>query len=228
VRTILYDLLRRIVATSPPQPVVEFGSARAPTQTHLPSVRSVFTGLAFSGTDMNPGVGVDQLQDLRQLGLRDGSVGTALLLDTIEHVEDPRQAMAELRRCIAPEGLLLLTTHFFFPIHQHPADYWRFTADGVDSLLKEFPFRYAAEGGLRLFPHSVVGLAGGHALEAKQWDSTVKAVDEWVRFGASSWKERAMNVLPPILTQQGYKRYAKLESRKRVKTSAPTRVTPFS
>jgi SAM-dependent methyltransferase len=226
VRTILYDLLHRIVATSPPQPVIEFGSARASTQTHLPSVRSVFSGFAFSGTDMNPGVGVDQLQDLRQLGLRDGSVGTALLLDTIEHVEDPREAVSELRRTLAPEGLLLLTTHFFFPIHQHPADYWRFTADGVDSLLKDFPFRYAAEGGLHLFPHSVVGLAGGPALKAKQWSLTVKAVDEWIRLGASSWKEQVMNVLPPILVQRGYQRYAKLDSRRRVVTSTPPGVTP--
>ena len=221
MRTILYDLLGRIVATSPPQPIVEFGSARAPTQTHLPSVRSVFAGFAFTGTDMSPGFGVDQLQDLRQLGLRDGSVGTALLLDTIEHVEDPRQAMAELHRVVAPDGLLLLTTHFFFPIHQHPSDYWRFTADGIDSLLKPFPFRHAAEGGLRLFPHSVVGLAGGPALEEKQWDASVKAVDEWVRLGASSWKERAMDVLPPILVERAYQRYAKLDSRKRVKTARP-------
>lgn len=175
---------------------------------------------------MNPGVGVDQLQDLRQLGLRDGSVGTALLLDTIEHVEDPREAVSELRRTLAPEGLLLLTTHFFFPIHQHPADYWRFTADGVDSLLKDFPFRYAAEGGLHLFPHSVVGLAGGPALKAKQWSLTVKAVDEWIRLGASSWKEQVMNVLPPILVQRGYQRYAKLDSRRRVVTSTPPGVTP--
>ena len=200
----------------------DFGSARARTETHLPSVRSVFSGFAFSGTDMNPGVGVDQLQDLRQLGFRDGSIGTALLLDTIEHVEDPRLAMAELRRCNAPDGLLRLTTHFFFPIHAHPVDYWRFTADGVDSLLKEFPFRYAVEGGLRLFPHSVVGLAGGPALEEQQWDSTVKAVDEWIRLGASSWKERAMDLLPPILVaERGYRRYAKLDSRKRVKTTGP-------
>ena len=157
---------------------------------------------------MSQGVGVDQLQDLRQLGLRDGCVGTALLLDAIEHVEDPWQAMAELRRSLAPDGVLLLTTHFFFPIHQHPADYWRFTADGVDSLLKDFPYRYAAEGGLRLFPHSVVGLAGGPALAPRKWKSSVEAVDEWVRLGATSWKERAMNILPPILVQRGYKRYA--------------------
>jgi SAM-dependent methyltransferase len=211
VRTILFDLLERIVATSPPQPVIEFGALRAPTQTHLPSVRSVFAGFRYSGADMMSGVGVDQLQDLRQLGLRDGSIGTALLFDTIEHVEDPRQAMAEIRRCLTPDGIVLLTSHFFFPKHAYPYDYWRFTSDGIASLLKDFPHHYAAEGGLRLFPHTVVGAAGGAGLEARQWDRTVKAVEGWLKHGATSWKERALSLLPPVVAQISYERYAKIE-----------------
>jgi SAM-dependent methyltransferase len=211
VRTIVFDLLARIVATSPPQPVIEFGALRAPTQTHLPSVRSVFAGFRYSGADMMPGVAVDQLQDLHQLGLRDGSIGTALLLDTIEHVEDPRQAMGEIRRCLAPNGILLLTSHFYFPKHAYPYDYWRFTSDGIASLLKDFPNHHAAEGGLRLFPHTVVGVAGGAELGAQQWNSTVKAVDGWLKHGATSWKERAFNLLPPAVAQIMYERYAKIE-----------------
>jgi hypothetical protein len=211
VRTILFDLLGRIVATSPLEPVIEFGALRVPTQTHLPSVRSVFAGYQYSGADMMPGVGVDQLQDLRQIGLRDESIGTALLLDTIEHVEDPRRAMDELRRCMKPNGILLLTSHFFFPKHAYPYDYWRFTSDGLRSLLRDFPFQHAAEGGLRLFPHTVVGLGGGAALEAHQWDRSVKAVDGWLKQGATTWKERMLAVLPPVIGQLSYERYTKVE-----------------
>jgi SAM-dependent methyltransferase len=211
VRTILFDLLERIVATSPPQPVIEFGSLRVPTQTHLPSVRSVFAGYQYSGADMMRGVGVDQLQDLRQIGLRDGSVGTALLLDTLEHVEDPRQAMTELQRCLAPNGVLLLTSHFYFPKHAYPYDYWRFTSDGILALLKNFPRRYADEGGLRLFPHTVVGLAGGAELEPEKWEACVKAVKGWLKHGATSWKERMLNLFPPAMAEVAYERYAKME-----------------
>ena len=211
MRTILFDLLERIVATSPPEPVIEFGALRAPTQTHLPAVRSVFAGFQYSGADMMLGVGVDQLQDLRQIGIRDGSIGTVLLLDTMEHVEDPRAAIAELRRCLAPNGILLLTSHFFFPKHAYPYDYWRFTSDGILSLLKDFPHRHAGEGGLRLFPHTVVGLAGGRGLDARQWERSVRAVDDWLRRGATSWKERTLNLLPPVLAQLSYERYAKVE-----------------
>jgi SAM-dependent methyltransferase len=211
VRTILFDLLERIVATSPPEPVIEFGALRAPTQTHLPSVRSVFTGFEYSGADMMPGVGVDQLQDLRQIGIRDHSIGTVLLLDTIEHVEDPRAAIAELRRCMTANGILLLTSHLFFPKHAYPYDYWRFTSDGILSLLKDFPHHHAAEGGLRLFPHTVVGLAGGGELDDGIWEKYVGAVDDWLEHGATSWKERMFSVLPPVLAQLSYERYARMK-----------------
>ena len=211
MRTILFDLLDRIVSTSPPEPVIEFGALRAPTQTHLPSVRSVFAGFQYSGADMTPGVGVDQLQDLRQIGIRDSSIGTVLLLDTMEHVEDPRAAIAELRRCMKPNGILLLTSHFYFPKHAYPYDYWRFTSDGILALLKDFPHRYAAEGGLRLFPHTVVGLGGGGELDDATWERYVKAVDDWLKRGATSWKERMLNLFPPVLAQMSYERYARME-----------------
>jgi SAM-dependent methyltransferase len=211
VRTTLFDLIERIAATLPPEPVIEFGAFRAPTQTRRPSVRSVFADFQYSGADMTRGVGVDQLQDLRQIGIRDGSIGTVLLLDTIEHVENPRKAMAELRRCLAPNGILLLTCPFFFPKHAYPFDYWRFTSDAILSLLQDFPHSYAGEAGLRLFPHTIVGLAGGSAVDTECWDRTVGAVDDWLRRGSTSWKERALNLLPPVLAQIVYEHYAGLD-----------------
>ena len=214
MRTIVYDLLARLAATNDlPEPIVEFGAARVPSQAHLPAVRSMFPGLAFSGSDMSPGLGVDQLHDLHRLGLRDRSVGTAILIDTIEHVEDPRLALTELQRCLKEDGVLLLTSHFFFPIHQFPADYWRFTAQGITSLLSDFGRSHSGEVGLRLFPHTVVGLAGGPAVDAESWGRLASAVDAWREKGASSWKERALSLLPPFVVQRGYERYARAETR---------------
>ncbi len=211
MRTIVYDLLERMAELNDlPEPVVEFGAARVAGQAHLPAVRSVFPGRVFTGIDMSPGLGVDQLHDMHHLGLRDGSVGTALLLDTIEHVENPRAALSELRRCLAPAGVLLLTTHFFFPIHKFPSDYWRFTAEGISAVLDEFGHSHSGEAGLRLFPHTVVGLAGGPDIELETWRRLSRVVDEWLREGATSWKERAMSVLPPILAQRVYERYTKM------------------
>ena len=51
---------------------------------------------------MREGPGVDRVEDLRALSFRDGSVGTALCLDTLEHCADPPQACRELRACARP------------------------------------------------------------------------------------------------------------------------------
>jgi len=208
VRTIVYDLLERLSkAVDLPEPVVEFGAARAAGQAHLPPLKSLFPGRDFTGTDMSPGLGVDHLQDLHTLGIRDGSVGTALLIDTIEHVEHPRRALTELARCLKEDGVLLLTSHFFFPIHKFPSDYWRFTAEGIDSLLDGFGRSHAIEAGLQLFPHTVLGLASGPEYDEDNWNQLTTIVDAWRKNGASSWKERAMDWLPPVLVQHGYERY---------------------
>jgi Methyltransferase domain len=217
VRTTVYKLLDRIAKTGDaPEPIVEFGAARADSQLHLPPVRSLFPGQSFTGIDMFPGVGVDQLHDLRRLGIRDGSVGTALLLDTIEHVEDPPTAMRELERTLADDGILLLTSHFFFPIHRYPSDYWRFTADGILALLRDFGHAHAGEAGLRLFPHTVVGLGAGTAIGSDRWQRLCIAVDQWLREEADSWKERILSYFPPVIVQNGYELYARRSIRARI------------
>ena len=65
---------------------------------------------------------------------------------------------------------------------------------------------------MRLFPHTVVGLAGGRGLDdAAMGSERASAVDEWLKHGATSWKERILKLLPPVLAQMSYERYAKVE-----------------
>jgi len=168
----------------------------------------MFTGQTYIGVDMSPGVSVDQLHNLHNLGFRDESIRSALMFDTIEHVEHPRSALSEIHRCLAPDGVLLMTTVFFFPIHPFPDDYWRFTAQGIASLMNEFDKVHTGEGGLHLFPHTVVGLAGGPAVDPDVWRKLTTTVDEWLRVGSTSWKERALAVLPPRLLQWAYERHS--------------------
>ncbi|MBZ0253395.1 MAG: class I SAM-dependent methyltransferase, partial [Candidatus Methylomirabilis sp.] len=74
------------------------------------------------------------------------------------HVEYPREAMAEMRRVLAPGGLLVIASVMNFPIHDYPHDYWRFTPEAFRSLLKDFPASFVGAAGKRSFPHTVVGI----------------------------------------------------------------------
>ena len=92
MRTIIYKLMQGIgSSTNMPGPIYEFGAYRVPGQDARGYIRDCFPGREFVASDANAGPGVDKVLDLHQLALGDGTVGTAILLDTIEHVERPWQ-----------------------------------------------------------------------------------------------------------------------------------------
>ena len=98
--------------------------------------------------------------DLRALSFRDGSVGTALCLDTLEHCADPPQACRELARVCSPDGgVAVISSVMLFGIHEHPHDYFRFTPDGFRALLEQgFDDVWVAGIGDPGIPVQVVGV----------------------------------------------------------------------
>jgi SAM-dependent methyltransferase len=131
-RRFVEDLLR---AVELPDPVVEFGALQVePGQDG--DLRPLFAGRPFTGTDLRPGPGVDRVEDLRALTLADGSVGTALCLDTLEHCADPPLACRELARVTAPGGVCVIASVMLFGIHAYPDDFFRFTPQGFRAMLE--------------------------------------------------------------------------------------------
>jgi len=198
LRITLFRLLERLArSTELAEPIYEFGSYRVPGQRHLPTVRSYFPGKRFVGCDLQPGPGVDEVQDLHALTLPDASVGAALLFDTIEHVRDPFRALHEIRRCLKPGGILVMTSHWYFPIHAYPDDYWRFTASAFRELLREYDLVTCDMFGLSRLPHTVIGVASAGVGPPGQADTLRSVVAEWGKRDASTWKEFAMEMTPP-------------------------------
>lgn len=58
----------------------------------------------------------------------------------LEHVRDPWRAAETLHRLCRPGGNVLVTTPFLIRIHHAPADYWRFTPDGLRLVLERAGF----------------------------------------------------------------------------------------
>ena len=120
------------------EPIVEFGSLQVePGQPN--DLRPLFAGRAFVGTDLRLGPGVDRAEDLLALSFRDGEVGTALCLDTLEHCTDPVRAGRELQRVVSPHGgVCVISSAMLMGIHAYPNDYWRFTPEGFRVVLEGF------------------------------------------------------------------------------------------
>jgi SAM-dependent methyltransferase len=69
--------------------------------------------------------------------LESGSADFILCTETLEHVLDSAKFLAEVSRCLAPGGRVLLTVPFAARWHFIPHDYWRPTPSALDHLLRE-------------------------------------------------------------------------------------------
>ncbi|GAI36365.1 unnamed protein product, partial [marine sediment metagenome] len=127
-------------------------------QVGFADLRPLFPAKKYIGADMRKGPGVDIILNLHGIELPSESVGTVLILETMEHVEFPRKAIKESYRILKSEGILIVTSHMCFPIHDHPHDYWRFIPEGFKSLLKPFTFSFVDFAGDKNNPHTVIGI----------------------------------------------------------------------
>ena len=196
----------RIVAETLPvsEPIVEFGSLQVPGQESFADLRPLFPGKEYIGCDVQNGPGVDRILNLHNIELPSESVGTVLILDTLEHVEFCRKALEEVHRILQPNGLVVISSVMKFPVHDYPHDYWRFTPEGFKSLLKPFGFSFVDSIGEELFPHTVIGLGVKGRMPNGSMEQFSKRLCEWKRYWSNSltvpsWRARIRLFIPPIL-----------------------------
>ncbi|MBY0460036.1 MAG: class I SAM-dependent methyltransferase [Gemmataceae bacterium] len=124
-----------------PDPVLEIGSYQVEGQEELVNLRGLFPDRPYTGVDFRPGPGVDLVANVENLPLPDASVGTVLAFSVFEHVKHFWKGFAEVRRVLRPDGVFLVCCPFYFHVHDYPHDYWRFTPEGFDALLEDYPTR---------------------------------------------------------------------------------------
>lgn len=83
---------------------------------------------------------VDVIAGAYEIPLPEGHAETVLLSAVLEHLEQPARALAEAHRLLAPGGHLILTTPLFWPLHEQPRDFFRYTPHGLRFLLEEAGF----------------------------------------------------------------------------------------
>ncbi len=140
------------------EPIYEFGSLQVPGQEGFADLRPLFPGRQYVGSDMREGPGVDMVLDLHNIALPDSSVGTVLVMDTLEHVAFPHRALEEVHRIVRDGGTVVLSSVMRMRIHAYPNDYWRFTPEGFRVLLQPFAESFVSYAGPAKFPHTVVGV----------------------------------------------------------------------
>ena len=83
----------------------------------------------------------DIVGDIHHLPLGDNSTDAIICLAVLEHVENPFQAISEIRRVLRPGGVCLIYVPFLYYYHAelgYYKDYWRFSHDALVLLMKDF------------------------------------------------------------------------------------------
>lgn len=111
--------------------VLDIGCADRWIQLHLPG-SCQYIGLDYPATGGQLyGAHPDVFADASRLPFQNESIDTVVMLEVLEHLRQPREALLEIARVVRREGRVLLSMPFLYPIHDAPHDYQRYTPHGL-------------------------------------------------------------------------------------------------
>lgn len=83
---------------------------------------------------------LDLQGDGQRLPLKSNIADTVISIDVLEHVPSPEKFVSELHRVLKPGGKVILSTPFFFYLHEEPYDFFRFSRYGLKELFERNGF----------------------------------------------------------------------------------------
>ena len=120
--------------------VLDVGCGSKPYQDCFPLV-SAYIGIDVeaSGHD-HENSKVDVFYDGLNIPFTNESFDSVVCFEVLEHVEDPKITLEEIKRVIKDHGSLLISVPFLYGEHEEPYDFQRFTSFGLIKLLDDVGF----------------------------------------------------------------------------------------
>lgn len=93
------------------------------------------------GNSMHQITYLDFEQDLNQnLNMESNSFDSIILSDVLEHIRKPELLLNEIYRILNKDGVLIMNVPFFYWLHEHPFDYYRYTKYALQSMCEDAGF----------------------------------------------------------------------------------------
>ena len=114
--------------------VLDIGCGHKPYHDLFPGAQH--WGMDHGTVDTSP----DLVGDALRLPIRDQSVDIVFATQVIEHLTNPHDMVRECKRVLRPRGCLIVSGPFYWPLHEEPYDFFRFTKYGFAQLMKDAGF----------------------------------------------------------------------------------------
>jgi SAM-dependent methyltransferase len=86
--------------------------------------------------DWCDGEHIDLVCDLAQpLPFANDRFDTIILSDVLEHIAEPALLWREMTRVLAPRGRIIMNVPFYYSVHAHPHDYYRYTCFALERFV---------------------------------------------------------------------------------------------
>jgi len=115
--------------------MVDVGCGLKPYRKNFAPFVEKYYGTEYSPTSGYMGNLADAAADAAAMPFASESVDTILCTEVLEHVPDPEKVISEFARMLKPNGIVITTAPFFFPIHDS-FDFFRYTDTGLAEIMK--------------------------------------------------------------------------------------------
>ena len=123
--------------TQPGMVVLDAGAGRSPYRRFFKHAQYESADFAKLSTRYAP---LDYVCDMTDIPVEDGRFDRVLFNQVLEHLPEPGLALQELNRVLKPGGRIFCSAPLFFPEHQVPYDFFRYTQFGLKKLFADAGF----------------------------------------------------------------------------------------
>jgi SAM-dependent methyltransferase len=146
-----YRHLRKLAREIRHKVILEIGSGKPVNGQYPYSAHHLFdTSNQFIKSDIVGEYG-HRVIDLTAFDARN-EFDVVLCLNVIEHVYEFHRAFDNLYRAVKPGGTAIIGVPAYYPLHDEPADYWRFTEHSLRKLMAPYRDVQLYNSGLRRYP----------------------------------------------------------------------------
>lgn len=146
--------------------LLDIGCGNKPYQDKLKDKINEYIGVDIIQSSENK---VDFLCPANNIPLESNQFETVISTQTIEHVEDHQGLVNEAYRLLKSKGIFIISGPMYWPLHEEPYDFFRFTKHGFRYILEKSGFdivEIKSNGG----KFSVAGQAFLHAFYPSVYD----------------------------------------------------------